>query len=323
MTKKEKIIEKIKKNKVSIIFALIIFVGLLMIKLCGTITDNYINSENQTQEINKQGRQVIQKVVFTPSLPSSNILYPVESISINLSTLDGLLNEKLVYFNNDETTYLYIDKVNSYYVYYLTNGVNTQGVCGYTYDSVNYTLNLNYNVSDGYLFCIYYNDVNFLNIDYQFLSNEITYITNAMGNIYIGYFENNSAYENGYQQGIKDNEKWWIDNGFYTTDQYDENKELGFIDGKNQVLENPNDYGLYTKEQLDDEKENAYQEGLVANDASIGNTGFKTMMGSIFNAPYTIIHNILNFEIFGINLFNLFSFIFTCGLIIFGIKLFM
>lgn len=119
-----------------------------------------------------------------------------------------------------------------------------------------------------------------------------------------------NRYQEGYNVGY---DKGLEDGGSSSTGSYD----TGFQDGKNSVINNPNANGLYTKDDLLDEYDKGYAEGSL----DIENNGFNMMFNSILNAPYNILNGVLNFELFGVNLFNLFSFVFTIAIIGFVVKL--
>lgn len=115
------------------------------------------------------------------------------------------------------------------------------------------------------------------------------------------YVVNN--YQNGYQNGYNQ----------------------GFSNGKNDVLNNPDNYDLYNQNQLDEAKDLSYSQGYnkgVLEGEGLGERGFLIMFNAILNAPYNIFNGLLNFELFGVNLFNLITFIITTGLIIFLFALF-
>lgn len=114
-------------------------------------------------------------------------------------------------------------------------------------------------------------------------------------------------YQQGYEAGHS--------NGYNT------GHSEGYYDGIGAVHENPEYWDLYTYDDLQEFGNTKYQEGVSSVPSSVDKDGFKWMMGSILNAPYNILSGMLNFEIFGINLFNLISFIFTAVLIMFIVKI--
>ena len=91
----------------------------------------------------------------------------------------------------------------------------------------------------------------------------------------------------------------------------------------NNTFENDNSYQIGYDEGYSAAYDYAYNLGLeLGSKNNFGNNYFKQLFNLILNAPYNIFNGMLNFEIFGINLFSLFSFIFTTALIIFIVQLF-
>ena len=101
---------------------------------------------------------------------------------------------------------------------------------------------------------------------------------------------------------------------------YENGYNQGYYEGKNNVLSNPDDFNLYTEDEYQNFANQRYNEGLLEN-STIAENGFVILMGTIFNAPYNIYSQMLNFEFFGVNMFNLVSFLFTLGIGLFVIKL--
>lgn len=120
--------------------------------------------------------------------------------------------------------------------------------------------------------------------------------TESVKNI-VNSLNTEQAYNNGYNIGNKEG---------YSTG-YDEGEQVGYDAG----YTNGENYG-YT---------NGYETGYSygfenGQKDEVAQNGIKKLFNAIMNAPYNIFNGILNFEIFGVNLFNLFSFIFTTMLII-------
>lgn len=63
------------------------------------------------------------------------------------------------------------------------------------------------------------------------------------------------------------------------------------------------------------------QDGVASVQEGDLNNLIKTTAMIIFNAPYNVLHNVFNFEFLGVNLFSLFSFVITCSIIIYILKL--
>lgn len=97
--------------------------------------------------------------------------------------------------------------------------------------------------------------------------------------------------------------------------------ERGYNSGINQVLGNLDEYGLYNQNQYDSYGNLMYDKGLNENPPDLASNGFKVLVNTVLNSPFNILNGILNFELFGVNLFSLFSFIFTAVLVAFLIKL--
>ena len=85
-----------------------------------------------------------------------------------------------------------------------------------------------------------------------------------------------------------------------------------------------NDYNDGYDDGYYDGYNNGYDDGVVVgeNNAGIAENGLITMFNIILTAPFNIFNGLLNFELFGVNLFNVFSFIITAFIIIWVIKRF-
>lgn len=88
----------------------------------------------------------------------------------------------------------------------------------------------------------------------------------------------------GYSEGLSDGEEIGFNDGYY------KGKEVGFAQGKN--------------------------EGLAATDYS-----FSDLFGSVVDAPVTVLSDLFNFNILGINLWSLFTGLFTLCVLIFILRL--
>ena len=143
-----------------------------------------------------------------------------------------------------------------------------------------------------------------------------------------------NSLKQGYQRGINDaillyNEYWrpkgyetypddgnfstlvsQINNiGIYATDEYNRGINTGLLQGKIKFMES---------QEYQDILADKYQEGYTKGEETAPLV--ESSLRSFFNAPINFISNILNFEIFGINLWAVFTFILTLGLIFFIIK---
>lgn len=87
-------------------------------------------------------------------------------------------------------------------------------------------------------------------------------------------------------------------------------------------------YSINASDSYDSGYTNGYDDGYDVGYASGVNNGFadnafKKLFNVIMNAPFNIFSGLLNFEIFGVNLFALFSFVFTTMIIFAIVKLFL
>ncbi len=249
------------------------------------------------QVINKP----IQKVDITTSL-SVDMYYCQSSYSSNINYVP--LDTPLAYLNNDTQTYIYlhyggVDEPT--YRYVLTNGVASYTLGVYEYNNYIMTL-MTTGLSDGYLNAFTCNDIQFLNV----VGNNTTNI-NSLGVISTNFVSYGVTY------GILSVGGSYYDNGY----------KNGYDNGVSNVLTNPGNYDLYNSTYIDSVKSEyyniGYNEGM--NETDITQNGFKNLVGVILNSPLTILGGIFNFEIFGVNLFSLISFLFTIGLFVFIIKL--
>lgn len=140
--------------------------------------------------------------------------------------------------------------------------------------------------------------------DYDFLSLSGSIVNyNSSVKLYSVTYKSLSDYQLGYNTG-------------YST---------GVIDGSNQTAiskdnyysnyygEGGNGYNVIYQQGYNDGEESASPESF--------DNAFKTTAALILNSPYTVLHNVFNFEFLGINIFGLISFLITCAVILFVIKL--
>lgn len=131
----------------------------------------------------------------------------------------------------------------------------------------------------------------------------------------------NAGSDKGYQSGLTDGYNNGLDDG------YDNGYDVGFSDGtaESQVqldyLQNEVHKLETQNSQLEQEKIEEYNKGY--NDSAEDNQSFKDMVFSIIEAPFKVIKEALNFEIFGINISGLVLFLITGALIIFILKIFL
>lgn len=236
----------------------------------------------------------------------SNTFYFNKEFSGNTSLIPN--GVPLVTFG-DNNTYLYFYLVNeNEYNFAVRNDTISKIVAKYTYNSSIFSLITD--SSDGYLYSLICGDYSPLNVINNvnggtsnifgagILLNYQNYTSNFNGQVFIGV---SNTYENGYQNGMTD----------------------GVKKGQLDVINNLSSFNLYSESQFNNNYDKGYSDGKNSVTPDIASNGFFLMIGSILNAPYNILHGIFNFELFGINLFSLISFIFTLMLIAFVVKLFL
>lgn len=157
------------------------------------------------------------------------------------------------------------------------------------------------------------------------------------------------AYNNGYNAGLDIGFEYGLEDGYDTG--YEAGKGVGLTDGYNAGYDAGLEAGggecsktheeliedafinnnwhtdlqyqekLQEIENLKIQSEENYHKGY--NDATIDEESFKDMVFSIIEAPFKVIKEALNFEIFGINISGLVLFLITGALIIFVLKIFL
>lgn len=110
---------------------------------------------------------------------------------------------------------------------------------------------------------------------------------------------------------------------------YGNNSSLGYLSNTSANIANiVNANSTYNYNQgysagYESGKNNGYSSGYnEGSKSSFTKSGFQTLISYIFTYPITFFQSFLNFEFMGINLFGLFSFIITIGLVIFVLKIF-
>ncbi len=129
-------------------------------------------------------------------------------------------------------------------------------------------------------------------------------------------FDSNYGYEEGYNAGVSDGTHLVTDNpsdydlvskNAYDN-AYDSGYESGYNDGIDNVKQNPSDYGMYNKTQYIDYGSDRFNQGysdgynMGESDTVNGQSTFKNLIFSIIDAPFNVLSNAFNFEIFGINM---------------------
>lgn len=165
------------------------------------------------------------------------------------------------------------------------------------------------------------------------------YITNQNFNDLLTYKQYTqtdieNSLSQGYQDGINDaillyNEYWrpkgyetYPDNGsfstlvsqmnnigIYATDEYNKGINLGLSQGKIEFMKSQEYLDILASE---------YQKGKTKGEETA--PLFKTAIFSFLNAPVNVISKLLNFEIFGVNLYSIFTFLLTISILFFVIK---
>lgn len=100
---------------------------------------------------------------------------------------------------------------------------------------------------------------------------------------------------------------------------YDSGFAYGYAQGQHDITDNPSNYGYYTSSQYDSLKQ-AYDELYAQADSDFTQSAFKNLLNQVIGTPYNAFKGMFNFEFFGVNLFNLFSFLFTCAIVGFLLK---
>lgn len=120
-----------------------------------------------------------------------------------------------------------------------------------------------------------------------------TYIDNSLNLPVINY---TLSYLDNYNQG------------------YDDGYNAGVNNGIRSFQSNPSEYGYYTSSQYNDLKQ-AYDQLYAQADSDFTQSAFKNLLNQVIGTPYNAFKGMFNFEFFGVNLFNLFSFLFTCAIV--------
>ena len=225
----------------------------------------------------------LTEILIDTTLTYENYTYTYSS-DIYISIEGGIVQYNLDnVYSTQNINDLYLT---SYVVANLVYSVYDHGV----YINVVYYVNNNttYNFSD-FEDC----DVNY-DVSYQLGANGVTSTVDTTRTL-VQYYSNQS-YNNGYNIGNREG--------------YNEGYNVGYEEGKLDDINNKYNYDLGYNVGYHDGSNNEYTKN-----------GFKDIINVIFNAPYNIFNGFLNFEIFGVNLFNLLSFVFTLCLVGFVISL--
>lgn len=320
--------EKNKKiNILSIIFAILSLIMLLISIFNITFVKNeFINDATKNTFI------MFDKVSYNKKINKANITdltndfttpyYPQITFSLDSTSFVRLIdyNKGVPWvFINDNETYIYHEyntstrEIN----FKLTNGIDNYYIAKYSFvlNGSTYVISL-VDSSDGYLGCFRgdsYNFVKFFNTFTItslkiFSQNRPDYVGNGINTQVYEYIVGNNNVDDYYQNG------------------YNEGYDNGYQNGIDYVLDNPNENNLYTSGEYEYNYDNGYEIGYnagveYATNNELVNNGFKTLFGAILNSPFNILYGFLNFELFGVNLFNLLAFIFSVTLAFFIVKL--
>lgn len=253
---------------------------------------------------------------YTPN-PQYNIVHPSINGDLVLGTLiepnlesQTTFSELYVSYIIGASDYTYslnmvinlvLEGVNNYYNISIANNLNINDLSNSSYTNV--IANFDSDLEELNLVIeVYSNNSVIYTYNNSFpcvMNNSITYPyqVNGFSNTptakqYVSSYNSTQAYNNGLNIGSQEG----YANG------YDVGYDEGYDEGYNYTDENGNYRGY----------EQGYHDG---SNNEFAKDGVKDLVNIIFNAPYNIFNGFLNFEIFGVNLFNLLSFIFTLVLV--------
>lgn len=306
--------EKKDKRKSNIIWSIILSIILILTIIFNSYYFYRVGYEKGIENyipltLHQKIDRPMQKADLNTSVEWNNeFYYPNTTFELYLDnqTLQDYNESALVYYV-DNITYLYYfyDVENELINFYITNGQISVPIA--KYDLVvgdGYYEPELINASDGYLHYIVVDE----------LTSTSFYNSNFIG-LFLNYMPDYNYF------GVHTTPLMLSVGGTNSAISYDNGYNAGFLAGKNEVLDNPNSNGLFTQTQFDNQYNVGFQAGANSITPDIATNGFITLMNVIFNAPYNIFHGFLNFEIFGVNLFNLLSFVFTTSIAFLVIKL--
>lgn len=224
---------------------------------------------------------------------------PSDSVSVPSNLLNGVYNVVLTTFSdgssivlNYESPYVFMDLK---YRLPDSSTLNTLHIARYYYSNYHY-----YNSITQKEYVVYYNitstsyDLTFGSIT---LSNA-SFIKTTFSDIPSGANANyltevNQDYNSGYGSG--------------------------YYDGQQEIFDDPSQFGYITSSQYDSLKQ-AYDQLYAQADQDFTQSAFKNLLNQVIGTPYNAFKGMFNFEFFGVNLFDLFSFLFTCALVGFLLK---
>lgn len=339
-----------KKNKIkSIILKVLKIIGrvlfILLVVICWCLSLYRCNRLNQDKEDNITTHEIHKAKINDYDYISYDIGFNVDyqddntnkgiyeyydGVDFWLVTLDTF--DYYININQNDNNYNNIYGFGlsyNYEVFYIDNpSITNSSLEDFIENETFYIDNLNINLGDYYNIsnCNFIIDINSVN-DYLYLdliikNDYTTYYESSFPLIDVGsyfdYYSTTYSLNNSYVIPVK--QLYYY---IYSGDNYFDGFNQGVSFGKDEVLNNLDYYELKTLEQYLNYGQSEYQKGYNENATySLESQGFLILFNAIMNAPFNILNGILNFELFGVNLFNLFTFIITCGLVIWVIKLF-
>lgn len=279
-----------------------------------------LQNSSLTQLFSSSPFEIESGGTYTPN-PQYNIVQP----SINGDLVLGTLIEPNL---ESQTTFseLYVSYIigASDYSYSLNMVINLvlEGVNNYINVPISTTLNMNDLSNSSYtqvianfdteleelslVIEVYSNNSVIYTYDNSFscvINNSITYPYQVSGfsntptaKQYLSSYNSTQGYNNGFNLGKQEGLTQGYNNGY--SEGLNQGSEQGYNNGYNEG------------------KSDGYSQGYHdGSNNEFAKDGVKDLVNIIFNAPYNIFNGFLNFEIFGVNLFNLLSFIFTLTLV--------
>lgn len=253
---------------------------------------------------------------YTPN-PQYNIVQPSINGDLVLGTLFEPIFESQTSFAELYVSYI-IGQSNSNYSLNMVINLVLEGTNNYVNVPISNTLNINDLTNNSYTdiiinfdsdleevtlnIVVYSNNTSIYTYNNSFssvMNNSVVYPFQVSGfsntqiaKQYVSSYNSTQGYNNGLNIGRQEG----YSNG------YQVGYDVGFNEGYNYTDSNGNYRGY----------EQGYHDG---SNNEFAKDGVKDLVNIIFNAPYNIFNGFLNFEIFGVNLFNLLSFVFTLVLV--------
>lgn len=124
----------------------------------------------------------------------------------------------------------------------------------------------------------------------------------------------------GYSHGYEDGSEWGLSEG------YEDGYYAGQSDLYDNISEDPTNYGFVTEDYCEQHSETKYTEGFnngyvtAESDYLNGDSAFHNLLFSIIDAPFNVLSNAFDFEIFGINMSSFLIAIVSLLLVFFVIR---